>query len=64
MFFEVVHKGTRKKMIVNVKKIDLVTDHQEYGRKKSNAIIQINGCPYEVKETYEEVVKLIERSLS
>lgn len=63
MFIEVVHKGTRKKMIVNVEKIDLVTEHQEYGRKKSNTIIQVNGCPYEVKGTYEEIVKLIERCL-
>ena len=63
MFFEVVYKGTRKKMIVNVKKIDIVTECQEYGRKISNAVIQVNGCPYEVKETYEEVKDLINKAM-
>lgn len=64
MFFEVEHKGTKKKMIVNVEKIDFVTEYQENGRGKSNAIIQINGCPYEVEQTYEKVIKLVERCLT
>lgn len=63
MFFEVEHKGTKKKIIVNIEKIDFITECQEYGSEKSNAIIQINGCPYEVKETYENVSKLVERWL-
>lgn len=63
MFLEVMHKGTKKKMIVNVEKIDFVTECQMYGRVKSNAIIQINGCPYEVKENYEDIVKLVEKCL-